>query len=500
MSKSKIEWTEQTWNPSSGCTKVSQGCKFCYAEVMTRRLKAMGKEKYKDGFAVRTHANALSEPLKRKKSATYFVNSMSDLFHEEIPLSFIKEVFQVMNDTPRHTYQVLTKRAERLVEVQSELNWTENIWMGVSVEDTSVIDRIDYLRETDAHIKFLSLEPLLGALPNLNLEGIDWVIVGGESGNNARPMKEEWVIDIKDQCEESEVAFFFKQWGTKNKKLAGRLLGGRTYDEMPKKWDEDNEHSKKKTINNMDNNNFYITELDSIESIFEHGIFAGWYGGIVIVDDLESAHFMALQFGFTEYAILQIDAQGVYGEWDYHLHDFRLLGSHHFLQQGHFEPKYISKVGVYSTNQINKPYLQEIRHYVLNPSMDNVLRDYQFNETLNSFKLNKAENIDTNYKMFYLTNLDRLESIFEQGICVDWYDGVLIVERLENVHYMALQYGFDRYAILEIDTLGVYGDGVYHPHDFISAGDHFIKMQDFFIPKYIRRVGVYSIGEFNDID
>lgn len=230
---SKIEWTEKTWNPSTGCSKVTQGCKNCYAEVMTKRLTGMGKEKYKDGFEVRTHPKTLSEPLKRKKPTTYFVNSMSDLFHEEIPLSYIKEVFQIMNNTPRHTYQVLTKRADRLLEVQAELNWTENIWMGVSVEDTSVTDRIDYLRETDAHIKFLSLEPLLGPLPNLNLENIDWVIVGGESGNNARPMKEEWVLDIRDQCEESEVAFFFKQWGGVNKKTAGRSLGGRTYDDMP---------------------------------------------------------------------------------------------------------------------------------------------------------------------------------------------------------------------------------------------------------------------------
>lgn len=231
---SKIEWTEKTWNPTTGCDKISQGCKFCYAEVMTKRLTAMGKEKYKDGFEVRTHPKTLSEPLKRKKPTTYFVNSMSDLFHVEIPLSFIKDVFKVMNETPQHTYQVLTKRAERLLEVHEELNWTDNIWMGVSVEDNNVVDRIDYLRKTNAFIKFLSIEPLLEALPNLNLENIDWVIVGGESGHTPRPMEKDWVLDIRYQCIEADVPFFFKQIGGKNKKKAGRLLDGRTYDEMPK--------------------------------------------------------------------------------------------------------------------------------------------------------------------------------------------------------------------------------------------------------------------------
>lgn len=233
MAKSSIEWTEETWNPTTGCTKVSQGCKFCYAEVLSKRLKAMGHEKYKDNFEVRIHPKTLEIPYKWRKPRVVFVNSMSDLFHEEIPLDYIKEVFKVMNDNPRHTFQILTKRAERLLKVHSELDWTPNIWMGVSVEDQLVANRIDCLRETDAHIKFLSLEPLLGALPNMNLDNIDWVIVGGESGSKARPMEKEWVIDIQEQCEKADVHFFFKQWGGKNKKKAGRLLNGRTYDAIP---------------------------------------------------------------------------------------------------------------------------------------------------------------------------------------------------------------------------------------------------------------------------
>jgi len=233
MAQSSIEWTEMTWNPTTGCDKISAGCKYCYAEVMTRRLMAMGIEKYKDGFAIRTHDDALDIPYSWKKPKIVFVNSMSDLFHPGVPLEFIKRVFEVMNKTPQHTYQVLTKRAERLYEIHHHLTWTDNIWMGVSVENEKVTDRIDFLRETDAKVKFLSCEPLIGELKNLNLTNINWVIVGGESGRKARPIKEEWVLDIQQQCTQAGVAFFFKQWGGTNKKKAGRELKGQTYSEMP---------------------------------------------------------------------------------------------------------------------------------------------------------------------------------------------------------------------------------------------------------------------------
>lgn len=233
MAQSSIEWTEMTWNPTTGCTKISAGCKFCYAEVMTKRLMAMGIDKYKDGFEIRTHEDSLMTPYEWKKPKIVFVNSMSDLFHPQVPVEFIKKVFHVMNDTPQHTYQVLTKRGDRLFEIHKQLNWTKNIWMGVSVEDERVTERIDFLRQTNAKTKFLSCEPLIGPLMNLNLTGIDWVIVGGESGRKARPMEEWWVWDIKQQCEEQEVLFFFKQWGGKNKKKAGRELAGNTYNDMP---------------------------------------------------------------------------------------------------------------------------------------------------------------------------------------------------------------------------------------------------------------------------
>jgi protein gp37 len=233
MAQSSIEWTEMTWNPTTGCNKVSAGCKFCYAEVMTRRLMAMGINKYKDGFKVRTHEDSLMTPFEWKKPKVVFVNSMSDLFHPSVPIAFIKKVFHVMNETPQHTYQVLTKRADRLFEIHEQLSWTSNIWMGVSVEDERVTHRIDFLRQTNAKIKFLSCEPLIGPLMNLNLSEIDWVIVGGESGRKARPMQEWWVWDIKQQCQEQEVLFFFKQWGGTNKKKAGRELAGNTYNEMP---------------------------------------------------------------------------------------------------------------------------------------------------------------------------------------------------------------------------------------------------------------------------
>jgi protein gp37 len=200
---------------------------------MSKRLQAMGVEKYKDAFEVRIHPDQLLLPYKWKTPKIVFVNSMSDLFHKEVPADFIKRVFSIMNDNPQHVFQILTKRAERLIELSAELVWTDNIWMGVSVEDTSVTHRVDRLRETRAHIKFLSCEPLLGPLPGLNLDGIHWLIVGGESGTRPRPMREEWVFDIQRQCEEQDVKFFFKQWGGRNKKAAGRLLNGRTYDDMP---------------------------------------------------------------------------------------------------------------------------------------------------------------------------------------------------------------------------------------------------------------------------
>ncbi|MEX1013640.1 MAG: phage Gp37/Gp68 family protein [Candidatus Paceibacterota bacterium] len=235
MAQSSIEWTELTWNPVTGCTKVSQGCKFCYAEVMAKRLKAMGVEKYKDGFKVRTHPDTLEEPYTWKKSRVVFVNSMSDLFHPQVPIEFIQDVFKVMNENPRHVFQILTKRTELLLEYDKAglLNWSENIWMGTSVEDNRVKERIDTLSKTNADTKFLSCEPLIGPLTNMNLSKIDWVIVGGESGHNPRPMKPEWVIDIKTECENADVPFFFKQWGGRNKKKNGRTLMKRTWDEMP---------------------------------------------------------------------------------------------------------------------------------------------------------------------------------------------------------------------------------------------------------------------------
>lgn len=233
MAQSSIEWTEMTWNPTTGCDKISQGCKFCYAEIMSKRLQSMGIEKYKDNFEVRIHPESLNVPYTWKKSKVVFVNSMSDLFHKDVPLDFIQQVFEVMRNNPQHVFQLLTKRAERLFELNKHLKWTHNIWMGVSVEDENNIERIDFLRKTNAKTKFLSLEPLLGPLPKLNLKKIDWVIVGGESGHKPRPMKTDWVLDIQEQCEKKEVAFFFKQWGGKNKKKNGRILNGKTYDEMP---------------------------------------------------------------------------------------------------------------------------------------------------------------------------------------------------------------------------------------------------------------------------
>jgi len=232
-SVSGIEWTDTTWNPTTGCDKVSAGCKYCYAEVLARRLCAMGQMKYINNFKLTLHPQEIDTPRKWKKPKVIFVNSMSDLFHIDVPLEFIQKVFKTMNETPWHTYQVLTKRAERLEELSDQLTWSDNIWMGVSVEDSRVVDRIDHLRNTGAKIKFLSIEPLLGPIPNLDLTNIDWVIVGGESGKQARPIDESWVIDIQRQCSEQSVSFFFKQWGGKNKKKTGRLLRGKEFNEMP---------------------------------------------------------------------------------------------------------------------------------------------------------------------------------------------------------------------------------------------------------------------------
>jgi len=231
--KSKIEWTESTWNPITGCSKISEGCRHCYAETMSKRLKAMGQENYRRGFVVTLHPHVLEYPLKWKKPQMIFVNSMSDMFHNDVPFSYIQQMLEVMRKAHWHIFQILTKRSERLLELDKHIDWPTNVWMGVSVENQLVQDRIGHLRKTHAKTKFLSLEPLLGPLPKLNLKKIDWVIVGGESGPKARPMKEEWVQEIKRQCQDQETYFFFKQWGGVNKKAAGRLLDERTYDEIP---------------------------------------------------------------------------------------------------------------------------------------------------------------------------------------------------------------------------------------------------------------------------
>ncbi len=231
--QSKIEWTESTWNPVTGCTKISPGCKNCYAERMTRRLLAMGQPNYANGFKLAMHAHVLGLPLKWKKPQTVFVNSMSDLFHKDVQEDFIQKVFDIMNRAPWHTFQVLTKRAERLAEMSDRLPWGKNIWMGVSVERADYRFRIDLLREAKAQVKFISFEPLIDSVGKVNLKSIDWAIVGGESGPLARYMSPEWVADVRDQCLVQKVPFFFKQWGGVNKKKAGRLLNGRTWDEMP---------------------------------------------------------------------------------------------------------------------------------------------------------------------------------------------------------------------------------------------------------------------------
>jgi protein gp37 len=231
--KSSIEWTEATWNPVTGCSKISPGCQHCYANRLALRLQAIGQPNYRNGFKVTLHPNALAIPLDWRKPRTIFVNSMSDLFHREVPVSFIQTVFSTMRKAHWHRFQVLTKRPERVKALDAKLGWTENIWMGVSVELPKYTSRIDQLRATGAHVKFLSLEPLLGRLGKLDLEGIDWVIAGGESGPGARPMDPAWVREIRDQCKRQKIPFFFKQWGGVFKKRAGRELDGRTWDEFP---------------------------------------------------------------------------------------------------------------------------------------------------------------------------------------------------------------------------------------------------------------------------
>lgn len=233
MAQSSIEWTEFTWNPVTGCTKISPGCDFCYAERMAKRLQAMGQPRYTNGFELTLHEDMLERPLSWKTPRRIFVNSMSDMFHKDVPTWFIQKMFEVMRRASWHQFQVLTKRSRRLRELSPAIDWPDNLWMGVSVEHQEFVVRLDHLRETGAAVKFVSCEPLLGPLPAFDLCGIDWVIVGGESGPGARAMEEGWVLDIKAQCQQARVPFFFKQWGGFNKKKAGRLLEGRTWDELP---------------------------------------------------------------------------------------------------------------------------------------------------------------------------------------------------------------------------------------------------------------------------
>lgn len=234
VSNTKIEWTEASWNPVTGCTKISNGCKNCYAFNMAKRLKAMGNIRYCNEFNITFHEDLLNLPLKWKNPKKIFVNSMSDLFHEDIPFEFIMKVFETMEKANWHTFQVLTKRSERLEQLASFLPWPDNVWIGVTVEDDSVKYRIDNLRSVPSKIKFLSLEPLLSDIVNIDLNNIDWVIVGGESGPGARPIQVEWVRNIRDECLEQNVPFFFKQWGGVNKKKTGRLLDDKIWDQYPR--------------------------------------------------------------------------------------------------------------------------------------------------------------------------------------------------------------------------------------------------------------------------
>ncbi len=237
---SKIEWTEMTWNPVTGCSKVSEGCRHCYAERLAKRLRAMGNARYAAGFKVTLHDDLLDLPRRFRDPRIIFVNSMSDLFHEKVPFAFIHRVFQTMQACPQHTFQVLTKRSKRLADLAPQLPWPPHVWIGVSIEDERVLHRVDHLRCVPAPIRFLSCEPLIGPLDELSLEGISWMIVGGESGPGARQMRKAWVESIRRQCLRAKVPFFFKQWGGVRKHLTGRELNGRTYDEMPPAAHESN--------------------------------------------------------------------------------------------------------------------------------------------------------------------------------------------------------------------------------------------------------------------
>jgi protein gp37 len=230
---SKIEWTECTWNPVTGCSKISPGCKHCYAERMALRLQAMGQPNYRNGFSVTIHPRMLDLPIEWRSPRKIFVNSMGDMFHRLVPDDFIGDCFRVITKTPQHQFQLLTKRSSRLFQMACDLPWPKNLWAGVTVETADYLERIDHLRQIPSAVKFLSLEPLLGSIPDINLDRIDWVIAGGESGPGARPMDSKWVIDIRDQCLAAGVPFFFKQWGGVRKKLAGRVLQGQTYSQMP---------------------------------------------------------------------------------------------------------------------------------------------------------------------------------------------------------------------------------------------------------------------------
>lgn len=234
--KSNIEWTEATWNPITGCTKISIGCENCYAERMALRLRGKGSPNYKNGFEVTLQPHIIDLPKRWKKSRVIFVNSMSDLFHENIPIDFIQDIFQTMNDCQQHIFQILTKRAVRLEKLSPLLSWTNNIWMGVTIEHKDYLHRMDLLKKTDAKVKFISYEPLLSSIPDLNLQNINWIIVGGESGLKSRPLNPEWVIDIKNQCISNNTPFFFKQWGGVNKKKNGRVLEGREWNELPNNY------------------------------------------------------------------------------------------------------------------------------------------------------------------------------------------------------------------------------------------------------------------------
>lgn len=242
MASSSIEWTDKTWNPITGCTKISEGCKHCYAEVMAKRLQGMKKPKYQNGFSITLHPNALNEPLGWTNPCMIFVCSMSDLFHNNIPFDFIDQILNIIKKTPQHNYQILTKRAKRMAEYFATRVVPNNVWIGVTVENSKVKDRIDYIRNINASIRFISCEPLIDDLGELDLKGINWIIVGGESGMQARPMKEEWVLNIKRQADDNNIPFFFKQWGTwgvdgikRNKKINGNLLQGNIVQDMPQK-------------------------------------------------------------------------------------------------------------------------------------------------------------------------------------------------------------------------------------------------------------------------